>query len=178
MHRFACLVLIAAVSMGPAADAQQTVPPAAPTIGASAGFGGGIAIPVGRLSETHAAGYTLAGLIDFSAAEQPYSFRAELIYQRYDRKSSAPAGTRSANILSLGASLLARRAKQASSAFLLGGIAVYRVTDNGAKPGVNAGAGLEVPLTFFIGMADIRLHVVLTEPRPTLTIPITLGARF
>jgi hypothetical protein len=178
MPRFACLALIAVISMTPSADAQQSVPPAAPTIGASAGFGGGIAIPVGGLADTHAAGYTLAGLIDFSAAEQPYSFRGELIYQRYDRKSSAPAGTSSANILSLGASLLVRSPKQASSAFLLGGIAVYRMTDNGTKPGVNAGAGLEVPLTFFIGIADVRLHVVLTESRPTLTIPITLGARF
>lgn len=178
MHRFACLALIAAVSMAPSADAQQTVPPAAPTIGASAGFGGGIAIPVGGLSDTHTAGYTLAGLVDFSAAEQPYSFRAELIYQRYDRKSSAPAGTPGMNITSLGASLLVRSPKQASSAFLLGGIAVYRMTDNGTKPGLNLGAGLEVPLTFFIGIADVRLHVVLTESKPTLTIPITLGARF
>jgi hypothetical protein len=178
MHRFACLALIAVVSMTSSADAQQTVPPASPTIGASAGFGGGIAIPVGRLSDTHTAGYTLAGLIDFSAAEQPYSFRAELIYQRYDGKSSAPAGTRGMNITSLGASLLARSPKQASSAFLLGGIAVYRMTGNGTKPGLNVGAGLEVPLTFFIGIADVRLHAVLTESSPTLTIPITLGARF
>jgi hypothetical protein len=178
MHRFAYLTLIGALSMTPAAHAQQTVPPAAPTIGASAGAGAGIAIPVGGLSDTHAAGYTLAGLVDFSAAEQPYSFRAEVIYQHYDRKSSAPVGTKNANIVSLGASLLVRSAKQASSMFLLGGIAVYRMTDNGTKPGLNAGAGMEVPLTFFIGMADIRLHVALTESKPTLTIPITLGARF
>lgn len=179
MHRFARLALIAALAMAPSADAQQTVPPAAPTIGASAGGGAGIAIPVGRLSNTHAAGYTLAGLIDFSAAEQPYSFRAELIYQHYDRKASAPAGTKNANIVSFGASLLMRSAKQASSMFLLGGIAVYRMADNGGtKPGLNAGAGMEVPLTFFIGIADIRLHVALTENKPTLTIPITLGARF
>ena len=161
-----------------AANAQQTVPPAAPTIGASGGLGGGIAIPVGSLTDTHAAGYTLSGLVDFSAAEQPYSFRLELIYQRYDAKSIAPAGTRSLNITSLGASLLARNAGKASSAFILGGIAVYRMTDRGTKPGVNIGTGLEVPLTFFIGMADIRLHYVLTESKPVLTIPITLGARF
>jgi hypothetical protein len=178
MLRLGCLVLIAVVSLSSAASGQQAVPPAAPTIGASGGVGGGIAIPIGTLSDTHAAGYTLAGLVDFSAAEQPYSFRVELIYQRYDRKSTAPAGTRSMNITSLGASLLARRARQASSAFLLGGIAVYRLTDGGTKPGVNVGTGLEVPLTFFIGFADIRLHYVLTESKPAVTIPITLGARF
>jgi hypothetical protein len=177
MLRFGCLVLIAVVSVSSVASGQQTVPPAAPTIGASGGLGGGIAIPIGSLSDTHSAGYTLMGLVDFSAAEQPYSFRVELIYQRYDRKSTA-TGARNMNITSLGASLLARRAKQASSMFLLGGIAVYRLTDGGSKPGVNVGTGLEVPLTFFIGFADVRVHYVLTEGKPAVTIPITLGARF
>jgi len=79
---------------------------------------------------------------------------------------------------SFGASLLARTPKQASSAFIIGGIGIYKATDNGTKPGVNAGAGIEVPLTFFVGMADLRFHWVMTEGRPLFTIPITLGARF
>jgi hypothetical protein len=176
MHRIARLLLISAAAIATPAIAQQTVPPAAPTIGASGGVGGGIAIPVGRLSDTHTAGYTLAGLVDFSAAEQPFSFRAELIYQRFDRKSSAAVNDM--NVLSLGASLLARRTKQAASTYALGGIAVYRPTDQGTKPGLTAGFGIEVPLTYFIGFADVRLHYVLTERNPLLTIPITLGARF
>lgn len=171
-------MIAAGVAVSSPVLAQQTVPSAAPTIGASGGFGAGIAIPIGSFSKTHGAGYTVSGLVDFSAAEQPYSFRGELILQHFDRKSSAPAGVSGMNMLSLGASLLARTPKQGSSAFLLGGIAVYRATDNGTKPGVNIGAGLEVPLTFFIGLADIRIHYVLTEGSPLLTIPITLGARF
>jgi hypothetical protein len=179
MHRIVFSVITAVLSSAAPLIAQQTVPPAAPTIGASAGVGGGIAIPLGTLNETHSAGYTLSGLVDFSAADQPYSFRADLVLQHYDRKSSAPAGLRSTNIVSLGASVLARSAnKNASSTFILGGIGVYHVTDGGTKPGVNAGVGLEVPLTFFIGMADVRLHYVLTEGKPAITIPITLGARF
>jgi hypothetical protein len=35
-----------------------------------------------------------------------------------------------------------------------------------------------VPLTLFIGMADIRVHYVLTDSRKVITLPITLGARF
>lgn len=171
----AALALAAATAT---AAAQQSVPPAAPTIGASGGLGAGIALPVGGLADTHTAGYTMAGLVDFSAAEQPFSFRAELIYQHYDVKSTARAGVRGMNITSVGASLLARSPKGGSSGFVLGGIAVYRLTDGGTKPGANAGLGLEVPLTFFIGIADIRAHVVLTENKPTWTIPITLGARF
>jgi hypothetical protein len=179
MQRFVTLVVSICVVMALPARAQQTVPPAAPTIGASGGVGGGIAIPIGSIADDHAAGYTLAGLVDFSAADQPYSFRAELIYQRYDRKASAPVGTRDVNMTSLGASLLARSPNsKGSSAFALGGIAVYRVTGAGTRPGVNAGIGLEVPLTFFVGLADVRVHYVLTETRPAITIPITLGARF
>lgn len=179
MHRTASFALLATLVLPAAAAAQQTVPPAAPTIGASGGFGGGIAIPLGRLNDTHAAGYTLAGLVDFSAADQPYSFRLELIRQHFDKKSNAPVGTRNMNMTSLGASLLARSAqKNASSGFVIGGIAVYNMTGEGTKPGVNAGIGLEVPLTYFIGMADIRVHYVLSEGKPGITIPITLGARF
>lgn len=174
------LALIAAVALpSTALSQQQTIPPAAPTIGASGGFGGGIAIPIGRLNDTHAAGYTLSGLVDFSAADQPYSFRVELIRQHFDKKSSAPVGTRNMNMTSLGASLLARSAqKNASSGFVIGGIAVYNMTGEGTKPGLNAGIGLEVPLTFFIGIADIRVHYVLSEGKPGVTLPITLGARF
>lgn len=172
------LFALAAIVAASDAFAQQTVPPAAPTIGASGGLGAGIAIPIGALADNHAAGYTLSGLVDFSAAEQPFSFRVEVIFQHYDRKRNAPAGTGNMNIWSLGASLLARSPMQASSAYFIGGIGVYNADDNGTKPGLNAGAGIEVPLTFFVGMADIRMHWVMTEGRPLLTIPITLGARF
>jgi hypothetical protein len=178
MIRLVCCAFLVGLATAPAAAAQQTKPPASPTFGASGGAGVGIAIPVGRLSEQHSAGYTFMGLVDFSAADQPYSFRTELIFQHYDRKAAAPAGTNSKNITSLGVSLLARSPAGGSSGFLLGGIAIYRLTDEGTKPGVNVGGGLEVPLTFFIGIADVRIHYVLTEGRPAVTIPITLGARF
>ena len=168
----------AALLAGAPLVAQTSVPPASPTIGASGGFGAGIAVPAAGLTETHSAGYTLTGLVDFSAAEQPFSFRAEIVYQHYDRQSAAPAGTEGMNMVSFGAALLARTPRQASSLYGIGGIAVYRATNNGTKPGVNVGGGIEVPLTFFVGIADVRLHWVLTEGKTLLTIPITLGARF
>lgn len=139
----------------------------------------GIALPIGPLAETHAAGYGLGGLVDFSAADQPYSFRGELLYQHYDRKRAATPDVRSMNMWSLGASLLARSASgNGSSAFVIGGIGVYSMTGRGTKPGLSAGVGLEVPLTLFIGMAEVRAHYVLTDGSKVVTIPVTLGARF
>lgn len=176
MRRIVSIALITVLCGAAPIAAQQTVPPASPTIGASGGFGGGIALPVGQLAKTNAAGYLMEGLIDFSAADQPYSFRLELAYQRFDKKTAA-VGASNMNLTSIGGSILARRPRGASSAFVLGGIAVYRSTGNGTKPGVNLGGGLEVPLTFFVGIADLRVHYVLAD-KPMVTIPITLGARF
>jgi hypothetical protein len=178
MRRFASIVaLTAAVSAGSAHAQQTMVPPASPTIGASGGFGGGIALPVGQLAKTNAAGYSMEGLVDFSAADQPFSFRLELIYQRFDKKTSV-TGSNNMNLTSLGGSILARKPKGASSAFFLAGIAVYRASGHGTKPGISLGGGLEVPLTFFVGIADVRVHYVLSETKPVVTFPITLGARF
>jgi hypothetical protein len=178
MRRAVSFVLFAVLVGATPADAQQTmVPPASPTIGASGGFGVGIALPVGQLLKTNAAGYSLEGLVDFSAAEQPFSFRTEFVYQRFDRKPGV-AGAAGMNLMSLGGSILARRPKGASSAFVMGGIGVYHGTGTGTKPGVQLGGGLEVPLTFFVGIADIRVHYMLTDKKPLVTFPITLGARF
>ena len=178
MRRIASILVIAVLCCAARAAAQQTtVPPASPTIGASGGFGGGISLPVGQLSKTNAPGYSLEGLVDFSAADQPFSFRAEFVYQRFDKKS-AVAGATNMNLTSLGGSIMARKPKGASSAFGLAGIAIYRASNQGTKPGVSLGGGLEVPLTYFVGIADIRIHYVLTDKKPLVTIPITLGARF
>ena len=178
MRRAALVVMIAAVTGVTPAVAQQTmVPPASPTIGASGGFGIGIALPVAQLLKTNAPGYSLEGLVDFSAAEQPFSFRTELIYQRFDPKAGVP-GAVGMNLLSLGGSILARQPKGASSAFAMAGIWVYHATGAGTKPGVSIGGGLEVPLTYFVGIADLRVHYVLTDKKALVTFPITLGARF
>ena len=48
-------------------------------------FGGtaGIAIPIGRLADDHAAGYLVGGLVEYSVTGQPYALRGELLFQRF-----------------------------------------------------------------------------------------------
>ena len=177
MRRIAYIALASLLVTGTASAQRDSVPPASPTYGASGGIAGGIALPLGDLAKTNAAGYSLLGLVDFSAADQPFSFRMELAYQRYDA-DVAVAGSKNMNLISLGGTLLARKPRGASSAYASGGIAVYRATGRGTKPGVNIGGGLDVPLTYFVGMAELRIHYVMTDKKPIVTIPITLGARF
>ena len=143
MNKCSSLSRVAATFVASPLLAQQTVPPAAPTIGASAGGGGGIAIPDRPLEPISTRrGYTVVRARRFLGRDQPYSFRAELSSQHYDRKNSAPAGTDSKNVVVARRDRCSRgvpRPRRAPTS--IGGIGVYRSTDEGTKPGVNRGGG-------------------------------------
>ena len=142
-------------------------------------FGGtaGIAIPVGRLSDDHAAGYALGAVAEYAVANQPYSLRAEGMFQRFALKSDH-AG-RDANLLNIGATVVYRTDMVSEARpFVTGGIAIYNATDEGTRPGINGGAGVEIPLTGFTAVAEARLHLMLADARPIMTIPFTITVRF
>jgi hypothetical protein len=141
------------------------------------GVTGGITIPVGRLSDDHAAGYTVGGLVEYSVLGQPYSLRGELLYQRFPLKSGRTTGT-DVGLTSLGATFVYKLAPTPSSTFVSGGIAIYHGTDLGTRPGFNAGAGVEIPLTGFSATGETRLHVMLADGKPIVTLPISVGIRF
>jgi hypothetical protein len=141
------------------------------------GLTAGIAIPVGRLADDHAAGYTVGGLVEYTVLGQPYSLRGELLYQRFALKSGRTAGT-DVGLTSLGATFVYKMQPTPASTFLTGGIAIYHGTDLNTRPGFNAGAGIEVPLTGFSATGETRLHVMLADGKPVLTIPLTVGIRF
>ncbi len=172
-----------AVLLASSASAQASGPPAStpgtisplyvPIFGVSAG----IALPVGRIADDHAAGYALGGLVEYAVAGQPYALRGELIFQRFALKSNRTSG-RDVNLTSLGATIVYKLHQSPSNTFLTGGIAVYNGTDLGTRPGANGGAGIEIPLTGFSATGEARLHLMLADGRPVLTIPLTVGIRF
>ena len=142
-------------------------------------FGGtaGIAIPVGRLSDDHAAGYALGAVAEYAVANQPYSLRAEGIFQRFALKSGRTG--RDANLLSIGTNIVYRLdTVSPARTFVTGGIAIYNATDEGTRPGINGGTGVEIPLTGFSAVAEARLHLMLADARPIMTIPFTITIRF
>ena len=144
-----------------------------PLYGATAG----IAIPLGRLSDDHAAGYALGGVVEYAVSGQPYSLRGEAMLQRFALKSGRTTGD-DVNMFSLGTSIVYRLQGSPAQTFVTGGIAVYHATGEGTRPGFNGGAGVEIPLTGFSAVAEARVHVMLADGKPLLTLPLTVGVRF
>lgn len=140
------------------------------------GVTAGISIPVGRLSDDHAAGYELGGVAEYAVNGQPYSLRGEVMVQHFALKSGRTGDN--ANLLSLGTTIVYRLQKSTAQTFVTGGIAIYNATHEGTRPGFNAGTGVEIPLTGFSAVAELRLHVMLADARPILALPLTVGVRF
>lgn len=165
----------AAQSTAPAGQPGTISPMYVPIFGVTAG----IALPIARLADDHAAGYSLGGLVEYAVAGQPYALRGELIYQRFALKSGRTVGN-DVNLTSLGATIVLKsfQPKSASNTFVAGGIAVYHGTDLGTRPGINGGGGIEIPLTGFSATGEARLHVMFADGRPVFTVPLTVGIRF
>ena len=139
------------------------------------GVTAGIAIPVGRLSDDHAAGYLVGGVVEYAVSGQPYSLRGEATYQRFALKDGRDGDD--INMLSLGTTIVYRLQREPTP-FVSAGIAIYNATREGTRPGFNIGTGVEIPLTGFSAVAEARLHVMLADGRPIMTLPLSVGVRF
>jgi hypothetical protein len=139
------------------------------------GVTAGIAIPVGRLSDDHAAGYLLGGVVEYAVSGQAYSLRGEAMYQRFSLKEGHDGDD--INMLSLGTTIVYRLQREPTP-FVSAGIAIYNATREGTRPGFNVGTGVEIPLTGFSAVAEARLHVMLADGRPIMTLPLSVGVRF
>jgi hypothetical protein len=176
------LTLACVAAFGSTARAQSSGPAAGtPPVIANLytpifGVTAGIAIPVGRIADDHGAGYALGGLVEYAVQGQPYALRGELLYQRFNTKAGRTADN--TNLTSLGATVVFKNSVAPSNTFVTAGIAIYHANDLGTRPGVNAGGGVEIPLQGFSATGEARLHLMLADGRPALTLPLTVGIRF
>jgi hypothetical protein len=177
------LILLLALSAGVAAAA----PAAAQTSGPGSLppgnmytpiFGGtaGVAIPIGEIADDHAAGYLFGGLVEYGVTGQPYALRGEVFYQRFPLKDNRVGDD--VNLWSLGSTIVYKLQQSAMNTFLTGGIAIYNGTGYGTRPGFNLGTGIEIPLTGFSATGEARLHLMLADGRPVITLPLSVGVRF
>jgi hypothetical protein len=141
-------------------------------------FGGtaGIAIPIGRLADDHAAGYLIGGLVEYGVTGQPYALRGELLFQRFALKQNRVGDD--VNLFSLGSTIVYKLQQSPMNTFVTGGIAIYSGTSLGTRPGANVGTGIEIPLTGFSATGEARVHVMLSDGRPVITLPLAVGVRF
>jgi len=114
--------------------------------------------------------------LEYAVSGQPYALRGEAMVQHFALKSGRTGDD--SNLLSLGTTIVYRLQKSTAQTFVTGGIAIYNATHEGTRPGFNAGAGVEIPLTGFSAVAELRLHVMLSDARPLLALPFTVGIRF
>jgi hypothetical protein len=141
-------------------------------------FGGtaGVAIPIGALADDHAAGYLFGALVEYGVTGQPYALRGELLYQRFPHKENHPVDD--VNLWSLGSTIVYKLQQSPMNTFVTGGIAIYSATGYGTRPGFNVGTGVEIPLTGFSATGEARLHLMLADGRPVITLPLSVGVRF
>jgi hypothetical protein len=176
------LVLALTAALVAPASAQVSGPPTVPPAGNmyTPIYGGtaGIAIPVGRLSDDHAAGYLFGALVEYGVTGQPYALRGELLYQRFALKSGRTTGN-DIGLWSLGSTIVYKMQQSPTNTFVTGGIAIYHGNEGlGTRPGANVGTGIEIPLTGFSATGEARLHLMLADGRPVITVPLTVAVRF
>jgi hypothetical protein len=82
------------------------------------------------------------------------------------------------NLFSLGSTIVYKLQQSPMNTFVTGGIAIYTGTGLGTRPGANAGTGIEIPLTGFSATGEARVHLMLADGRPVITLPLTVGVRF
>jgi hypothetical protein len=178
--RIKTLFLLVAISAAAVPAAAQVSGPGSVPVGNmyTPVFGGtaGIAIPIGFLSDDHSAGYLLGGLVEYGVTGQPYALRGELLFQRFPLKENHVGSA--VNLWSLGSTIVYKLQQSPMNTFLTGGIAIYHGTDLGTRPGANVGTGVEIPLTGFSATGEARLHLMLADGRPVITLPISVGVRF
>jgi hypothetical protein len=169
------LAVPAAAQSGPTSSTPAT-PSAATTYYPLYGVSGGIVVPAGRLGEDHAAGYGLDGFVEFAVPSQPYALRAEGMFQRFALKNGRVG--RDVSLFSIGPTVMYQLQQAPTQSFLTGGIAIYNASGEGTHPGFNFGGGLGFPLTGFWATAEARMHVMLADGRPVLTLPLSVGVKF
>ena len=176
MRRLSILVaLLAVISSSRRLSAQaagaQTMP--IPIIG----IGGGISIPAGGIAKDREPGFNLSALAEFRTPSEPLGLRGEMLYQYFGRDVNA-ANSTSANTIALTVNVVYHAPKSQVRPYLIGGMGLYHVSDNGNNAGFNVGTGLTIPLTGVGAYAEARLHFAMTQGPSFVTVPITFGITF
>lgn len=153
------------------AAGAQTVP--VPIIG----LGGGISIPAGGIAKNRQPGFNLDAMAEFRTPSEPLGLRGEVLYQYFGPDKNALNGT-SANTVGFLLDVVYHAPRSQVRPYLIGGMGLYHISDNGNSAGFNLGAGLTIPLPGMGAYAEARVHFALNQGPSFVSIPVTFGVTF
>lgn len=166
---------VALVSISPTLFAQgsavQTMP--LPLLG----IGGGISIPAGGIAKNRQPGFNLDGMAEFRVPTEPLGLRAEVLYQYFGTDKNA-LGASSANTVGVLLNVVYHSPGALAHPYLIGGMGLYHISNQGNSAGFNVGTGVSIPLQGIGAYAEARLHFALAQGPSFVTIPITFGVTF
>lgn len=141
------------------------------------GLGAGMSIPAGSLNDGYSAGFNLSGLVELRAPQEAVGVRAELLWERFEPKEDVTA-IENKNAVAVVLNAMYFVPEYALRPYFIGGMGFYHVSDQGNRPGLNFGMGLDIPLSGMAAHLEVRLHKVLTDGNTYSTVPIAFGVKF
>jgi hypothetical protein len=140
------------------------------------GIGGGISIPAGGIAKNRQPGFNIDGMAEFRVPSEPLGLRGEVLYQYFAHDKNAL--TTDANTFAFLVNVVYHTPGSQAHPYLIGGMGMYHIADQGNSAGFNVGTGLTIPLSGVGAYAEARLHFALAQGPSFVTIPITFGITF
>jgi hypothetical protein len=153
------------------------------------GVGGGVAVPVGKLSDTQTTGFNGIVALALGVAELPVGVRFDAIYNSFSRKdiTTPPTNTYPFRIAGLLGNFIYAFPGTTAKSYVLAGGGLYNTKFDiaGTKAenhwGLNVGLGATFALGPVAAFVESRYHFISREPTKGGVIhfvPITLGIMF
>jgi hypothetical protein len=177
MRRYSTFfVLLASIASARAVAAQATAAPQTVPV-PIIGIGGGISIPAGGVAKNRQPGFNLDAMAEFRTPSEPLGLRGEVLYQYFGASKNSTSSD--ANAVAFLVNVVYHAPQSQVRPYLIGGMGLYHVTDNGNAAGFNVGTGLTIPFTPSMGaFAEARVHFALSQGPSFVTIPVTFGITF
>lgn len=155
----------------------------------SFGVSAGASLPMGDFGDAAETGYNVSGLIEARQSAGPLGFRGEVGYHRFGLKG-LDGNFRMITGIANGLYRFSTQPGAQVAPYVIAGVGIYNgkssasasgvtvSSDAESKFGLNAGAGIDIPLSGIATFIEARFHSVFTEGQKTNMIPVTVGIRF
>lgn len=171
-------ILMALMAVASAGDAQVATVLKPIQIGVAVGP----AIPVSDLGNNFSTGFNVTGTIGINVPLLPIGFRIDAAYNQFGAKGTSNIKAKIAGVS--GNVVFSVPGAVIVSPYLIGGVGYYRVSSSATGSvasnnfGLNAGAGVKVPLIVFSTFIEARYTRISDNGGSTSFVPVTVGVMF